>query len=157
MGINMADDDHETFEGASAGASQTYPMQCSALRKNGHVVIKGRPCKIVDMSTSKTGKHGHAKVHLVAIDIFTGKKLEDLSPSTHNMMVPNVKRTEFQLLDISEDGFMSLLLSSGDTKDDCKVPDGEVGDKIRAEFEADKSLIVTLVEAMGEEMCISFK
>ena len=24
------------------------------------------------MSTSKTGKHGHAKVHLVALDIFTG-------------------------------------------------------------------------------------
>jgi len=39
------------------------------IRKNGHVVIKGRPCKIVDMSTSKTGKHGHAKVHLVAIDV----------------------------------------------------------------------------------------
>ena len=44
-------------------------MQCSALRKNGHVVIKGRPCKIIDMSTSKTGKHGHAKVHLVATDV----------------------------------------------------------------------------------------
>lgn len=54
--------DTETFEEAGSGASQSYPMQCSALRKNGHVLIKGKPCKIVEMSTSKTGKHGHAKV-----------------------------------------------------------------------------------------------
>jgi len=90
------------FGSADAGSSTTFPMQCSALRKNGHVVIKGRPCKIVDMSTSKTGKHGHAKVHLVAIDIFNGKKLEDLSPSTHNMDVPNVSRREYQLVGLAE-------------------------------------------------------
>merc|ERR1712177_156861 len=115
--INMADDNdaqHEhTFDSADAGASTTFPMQCSALRKNGFVVIKNRPCKIVETSTSKTGKHGHAKVHLVAIDIFTGKKLEEICPSTHNVMVPNVTRTEYLLLDISDDGFLSLLLPDG--------------------------------------------
>merc|ERR1712098_870868 len=89
-------------------------------------VIKNRPCKIVDMSTSKTGKHGHAKVHLVAIDIFTGKKLEELCPSTHNMDVPNVTRKEYQLLDVSDDGFLSLMADAGETKDAVKVPDGEV-------------------------------
>merc|ERR1719487_1459623 len=112
---NMSDDEQhqQTFESASAGASMTFPMQCSALRKNGHVVIKGRPCKIVDMSTSKTGKHGHAKVHLVAIDIFTGKKLEDLCPSSHNMNVPNVTRTEYPILDCDDEGFLSLMNADG--------------------------------------------
>ncbi|KAL1899093.1 translation initiation factor eIF5A [Sporothrix stenoceras] len=156
----MADDSqHEhTFDSADAGASATYPMQCSALRKNGFVVIKGRPCKIVDMSTSKTGKHGHAKVHLVAIDIFTGKKLEELCPSTHNMDVPNVRRSEFQLLDISDDGFLSLMSDDGETKDDVKLPDGEIGDKITKLFKTDeKDTNVTILAAMGEESAVDAK
>ncbi|KAL8673258.1 MAG: hypothetical protein Q9168_002296 [Polycauliona sp. 1 TL-2023] len=156
----MADDaQHEhTFESVDAGASTTYPMQCSSLRKNGFVCIKNRPCKIVDMSTSKTGKHGHAKVHLVAIDIFTGKKLEDLCPSTHNMDVPNVQRKEYQLLDVSDDGFLSLMSDDGDTKDDVKTPDGEVGDRIDKLFKQDgKDTNVIVLTSMGEEVAIDAK
>lgn len=151
----MAEEEHN-FEVADAGSSLTYPMQCSALRKNGHVVIKGRPCKIIDMSTSKTGKHGHAKVHLVATDIFTQKKLEDLSPSTHNMEVPVVKRLEFQLLDI-DDGYLSLMNNDGDMKEDVRAPEGELGEKLQSDFDDGKELIVTIVAAMGEEACISYK
>ena len=151
----MSDEEH-TFETADAGASATYPMQCSALRKNGFVVIKGRPCKIVDMSTSKTGKHGHAKVHLVTLDVFTGKKLEDLSPSTHNLEVPFVQRNEYQLLDI-DDGFLSLMNMDGETKDDVKAPEGELGDIMQTAFDEGKDLMVTIISAMGEEAAISVK
>ncbi|KAH6856758.1 translation initiation factor eIF-5A, promotes formation of the first peptide bond [Chaetomium sp. MPI-CAGE-AT-0009] len=154
----MADEEHafETDAAGESGASTTFPMQCSALRKNGHVVIKGRPCKIVDMSTSKTGKHGHAKVHLVAIDIFTGKKLEDLSPSTHNMDVPVVKRSEYMLVNI-DDGFLNLMTDTGVEKNDVKVPEGELGVQIQADFEEGKELLVTIQTAMGEEAAISVK
>ncbi|KAF2430076.1 eukaryotic translation initiation factor 5A [Tothia fuscella] len=158
---DTADDaQHEqhTFESADAGASTTFPMQCSALRKNGFVVIKNRPCKIVDMSTSKTGKHGHAKVHLVAIDIFTGKKLEELCPSTHNMDVPNVRRQEYQLLDVTDDDFLSLMSDDGTTKDDVKIPDGECGDKIKKLFQDEgKDINVIVLTAMGEEVAIDCK
>jgi len=154
----MSDDEshNQTFEQAGSGASATFPMQCSALRKNGHVVIKGRPCKIVDMSTSKTGKHGHAKVHLVAIDIFTGKKLEDICPSTHNMDVPNVRREEYQLVNI-DDGFLNLMTNEGVAKDDVKVPDSDLGKQIQEDFENGKDLLVTIISAMSEEQAISFK
>merc|ERR1719209_2901948 len=101
-------------------------------------MIKGRPCKIVEMSTSKTGKHGHAKVHMVALDIF---------PSTHNMDVPNVVRKDLQLVDIDGD-YLSLMDDTGETRDDIKVPDDELGAEIKERFGNDEGLIVSVLSAM---------
>jgi len=151
----MADEDFD-FAAADAGASDTFPMQCSALRKNGFVMIKGRPCKIVEMSTSKTGKHGHAKVHLVALDIFNGKKYEDICPSTHNMDVPNVKRRDFQLIDV-EDGYLSLMDDGGNTRDDLKMPEGDVGAEIQGFLDQEKDILCTVLSACGEECVIATK
>merc|ERR1711977_321372 len=159
--INMADDNdaqHEhTFDSADAGASTTFPMQCSALRKNGFVVIKNRPCKIAEMSTSKTGKHGHAKVHLVAIDIFTDKKLEDICPSTHNMEVPNVTRQDYQMIG-HEDGFAHLMHdSTSEIREDIKIPDDEIGAEVVQRYDDGDTFIVTVVEACGEEKIVGTK
>jgi translation initiation factor 5A len=151
------DHDDEDFQTGDAGASTTYPQQCSALRKNGYVMLKGRPCKIMEMSTSKTGKHGHAKVHMVGIDIFTGKKHEDICPSTHNMDVPNIKRTEYSLIDVDTDGYVSLMDDSSDTRSDIKLPEGELGQEIKAKFDSSESIKVTVLKALGEEAIMSYK
>jgi translation elongation factor IF5A len=103
------------FENTGSGASLTVPSQASGIKKNGYMIIKGRPCKVVDCSTSKTGKHGSAKVHFTAIDIFNGKKYEEISPSTHTLQVPIINRQEYTLVDVDQDGFVSLMSADGCT------------------------------------------
>ena len=150
--------DEEQFEGASSGASATYPKQCSALRKNEFVVIKQRACKIVEMSTSKTGKHGHAKVHLVGIDVFSGKKYEDICPSTHNMEVPVVTRSEYTAISKDDDGYLELMDDCGQCRSDLKLPaDEAIVKEIDSKLKSSDPIMVTVLKAMGEEVIVGTK
>jgi translation initiation factor 5A len=36
----------EEFENVDSGASLTYPQQAGAIKMGGHMIIKGRPCKV---------------------------------------------------------------------------------------------------------------
>lgn len=42
----MSDEEHQFESKADAGASKTFPQQAGTIRKNGYLVIKGRPCKV---------------------------------------------------------------------------------------------------------------
>ncbi|WIA28315.1 hypothetical protein OEZ86_010866 [Tetradesmus obliquus] len=158
----MSEHDHETFQSADSGASLTFPQQAGTIRKNGFIVIKNRPCKVVEVSTSKTGKHGHAKCNFTAVDIFTGRKYEDMMPSSHNCDVPNISRVEYTLLDINEEGFVTLMAENGDTREDLTLPKGtedneKLAAQLREQFSGGNELIVSVLKSMGEEMINSFK
>lgn len=55
-------------------------------------MIKGFPCKVIDYSTAKPGKHGSAKASIVGVDIFTNKKYEDACPTSANVYIPTVTK-----------------------------------------------------------------
>merc|ERR1712107_588283 len=83
---------------------------------------------------------------IVALDIFTSKKYEDLCPTSHNVEVPFVKRTEYQCLSADPStGEVSLLTEAGETKDDLNLPDFT---KIGEPTDDDKKLSKNLVEAV---------
>ena len=149
----------ETFEAVDEGASETIRMEAGQIRKGGYICIKGRPCKVVSVSTSKTGKHGHAKCNFVATDIFTGKKLEDIVPSTHGTTVPNVFKEEYSLLDISDEDYLSLMDANGEVREDLQMPTypDELVKQIRDGFDAGDTLSVWVVKAMGEEHVMTCK
>ena len=155
-------DDEPTFETGDAGAADTFPQQAGEIKKGSYLMIKGNPCKCVEVSTSKTGKHGHAKAHIVALDIFTGKKMEELCPTSHNLNVPFVKREEYTVIDIQDDDMMSLLTEGGDTKEDLKLPSANEDDEklaklIKTDFEEGKTVVVTVQSACGQEKVILHK
>ena len=89
------EEDHGDFQKGDAGAGLTYPCPCNDIKKGGHIMMKEKPCRVSEISVSKTGKHGHAKCNFTALDIFTNKKLEDVIPSTHTTSVPHVSRAEY--------------------------------------------------------------
>jgi len=153
--------DQETFEAVGADAEKTYPIRAGEVKKGSFVVIKDHPCKVIDYSTSKTGKHGHAKAKIVATDIFTGRNYQDVQPTSHNMLAPIVNRREYQLVDVSADGFASLLdATTGETLETLKIPPAECDPEEMPKYQiildqfaaGDKEVNVIVISAMGIDM-----
>lgn len=146
------------FEQGDAGANLTYPLAGGSVKKNSHMMIKGKPCKVTEVSVSKTGKHGHAKAHVFGLDIFTGKKYEDVFPTSHNVDAPFVKKFEANLVYI-EEGFASYMDEEGNVQE-IALPDEEdedfVADLIAASDE-EKEISINVIEAMGQQKVVGFR
>lgn len=152
----------EEFDQVDAGASDTYPLSAGSIKKNGYMVFNGRPAKVVDYSTAKTGKHGHAKASITGVDIFNQKKYEDSLPTSHNVEVPIIKRIEWQLLAVDGDNFCTLMDQTGNTRSDLKLPedtedDAELSSRIQNAIENGKEVFVTVLSAMGIEKIVECK
>ena len=61
------------------------------------------------------------------------------------------------MLDIDDEDFVSLMLPNGDTKDDLKAPENEIGRAVKAGLEDGKDISVIVVSAMGEEHIMGHK
>ena len=67
--------------------------QASALRVGDLVLIRERPCRVLELSQHKTGKHGKGKLSITALDVLTGRKALDMCPSTAMLEVRRVYET----------------------------------------------------------------
>lgn len=59
------------------------------------------------------------------------------------MDVPHVKREDYQLTDISDDGYLTLMSDNGEIREDLKLPEGDLGNSLRADFDNGKDLLVS--------------
>ena len=152
-------DDEFIFESGNAGASDTIPIKAGSCKKGIHVMLKGNPCKIIEIATSKTGKHGHAKVNITGIDIFSGKKYQESSPTSHNLMQPIITKQDYQLIELDEDNFLTLMDENGAIREDLSLDpeDIESNNKLKEDFKKDKEIVVTIQKCIQKEKVIAYK
>merc|ERR1712072_538442 len=145
----MSDGENFEIETTDAGASATVSVEAGQIRKGGYIMIKGKPCKVKDVSVSKTGKHGHAKCKFAASDIFTGNTCEELCPSTHSIDVPVVKKKDWSITGL--DGEYVLPKVAYKTDDDQKCSDLIEELVAKVDEGAEIEIFCTVLSAVGQE------
>jgi len=140
-------------EAAAASVNDTkvprQPIEAHHVKKNKYVMLKGRPCKIVDVKTSKTGKHGHMKCNITGMDVLTAKKYNDVVPGHANMVEFKLDKSEYALIDVGADNISALDKDNNQTVITCD-PNSDVYKKIKADFDSGKQLIVQVLRAPVE-------
>lgn len=75
--------------------------EAKELRVGSYLLIDGTPCRIASMDKSKPGKHGAAKLRIVAIGIFDSNKKNWLGSTDSSVEVPLIDRSNAQIVSVS--------------------------------------------------------
>ncbi len=107
------------------------------LRVGSYIVIDGEPCRIVEMSKAKTGKHGSAKAHVVAVCLFSGNKKTLTAPVDARVEVPIIDKRVGQVIADMGDMVQIMDLETYDTIEVEKPKDPELAAKLQPGVEVE--------------------
>ena len=84
------------------------PAELGSVKVGGYIIIDGEPCRVVSQDHFKPGKHGSAKVRLVAISILTGGKKSYVAPAESRVDIPMIDKRSGQVTSIM-DGTVQIM------------------------------------------------
>ncbi len=93
-----------------------------SLQKGNYVIVDGVASIVSDVSVSRPGKHGHAKVNFSAVGMLDGKKRAAVMPGHDNVEVPIIEKKNAQVLSIHGD-VCNVMDSESYETFDLKIPD----------------------------------
>ncbi len=109
--------------------SITY-SELGELKEGSYVIIDGEPCRVVEVSRAKTGKHGSAKVHIVAIGLFSGSRKTLVGPVDQRVEVPIIEKKVGQVLAVYDNTVQIMDLETYDTFEVEMPKDPDIASKI---------------------------
>ena len=76
------------------------------------MIIDNEPCRIVDITKSKPGKHGSAKARIVAIGVFDSQKRQFVKPVDSNAEIPIIDKRPGQVFTVNPNSVQIMDLET---------------------------------------------
>jgi translation initiation factor 5A len=96
-----------------------------------YIIIDGEPCRVVEISRAKTGKHGSAKAHVVAIGLFSGSKKTLTAPVDQRVESPVIEKRVGQILADLGNSFQVMDMETYETYEVEKPNDPQLLEKLK--------------------------
>jgi translation initiation factor 5A len=106
------------------------PVDVGSLRVGGYMLIDNEPCRIVDITKSKPGKHGSAKARIVAIGVFDGVKRSFVKPVDSTAEIPIIDKRPGQVFAVNPSSVQIMDLETFEYLDAPYPEEEELKSKI---------------------------
>lgn len=87
----------------------TRPVDAGSLKPGSFIVVDNEPCRVLEVERSKTGKHGSAKVRVVAMGLFDNAKRTLVVPADSKVESPEVRKFAGQVLAVIGDNIVQVM------------------------------------------------
>lgn len=116
--------------------SKTYET-LGNLKIGSFIIIDGEPCRIVEISKAKTGKHGSAKATVTAVGLFSKSKKVLVSPVDTQVEVPIIEKKVGRIIADLGDKFQVMDVESFEIFD---VPKENIDESFRDKLSVDQEV-----------------
>ncbi len=110
-------------------------VSVGSLKKGDTIIIDGAACKVTDTTTSRPGKHGHAKVNMMAVGLLDGKKRNLVMPGHDKVEAPIIEKKTAQVLSIS--GNMANVMDT----ESYETFDLEIPEELKSDLDEGKNVL----------------
>jgi translation initiation factor 5A len=86
------------YHGRQRMTAMSKPVEVGSLKTGSYVIVEDEPCRIVDISKSKPGKHGSAKARVVTIGVFDSVKRSFVKPVDAKVEMPMIEKKTGQVI-----------------------------------------------------------
>jgi len=116
------------------------------LKVGKYVMVEDFPCRVVSIDKSKPGKHGAAKMNVVAIGLFDNVKRSILKPTDADVEIPIIIRKRAQIVSVSGTSAQLMDLVSFETFE------VEIPEDMREQAETGRE--IQYMETMGRRILL---